>query len=61
MQSAHNYKRMVVQQYIKDMTGKDVLIIFNQPDQIQRHLFMLEHCYSIAKKYYDKNKTTNKD
>lgn len=52
---------MVVQQYIKDMTGKDVLIIFNQPDQIQRHIFMLEHCYSIAKQYYDKNKTTNKD
>jgi hypothetical protein len=61
MQSGLNYKRMLVQQYIKDMTGKNVLIVFNKPNEMERHVFMLEHAYQIAKQYYDKNKTTNKD
>jgi hypothetical protein len=61
MQSGLNYKRMVVQQFIKDKTGRNVLIVFNKPNEMERHVFMLEHAYQIAKQYYDKNKTTNKD
>ena len=59
MQSGLNYKRMVVQQYIKDRTGKSVLIVFNKPTEMQRHLFLLDHAYQIAKQYYDKIKSTN--
>lgn len=61
MQSGLNYKRMVVQQFIKDKTGRNVLIVFNKTNEMERHVFMLEHAYQIAKQYYDKNKTTNKD
>ena len=59
MQSGLNYKRMVVQQYIKDRTGKSVLIVFNKPHEMERHLFLLDYAYRIAKEYYDKIKTTN--
>ena len=59
MSSEHNYKRMVVQQFIKDRTGKSVLIVFNKPAEMQRHLFLLDHAYQIAKQYYDKIKFTN--
>jgi len=61
MSSEHNYKRMVVQQYIKDKTGRNVLIIFNKPAEMQRHLFLLDYAYQIAKEYYDKIKATNKN
>jgi hypothetical protein len=50
---------MVVQQFIKDRTGKSVLIVFNKPAEMQRHLFLLDHAYQIAKQYYDKIKSTN--
>lgn len=58
MQSGLNYKRMVVQQFIKDKTGRNVLIVFNKPNDMQRHVFMLEHAYNIAKEHYDKIKFT---
>lgn len=61
MSSEHNYKRMVVQQYIKDKTGKNVLIIFNKPAEMQRHIFLLDYAYQIAKEHYDKIKATNKN
>ena len=52
---------MVVQQYIKDKTGRNVLIVFNKPNEMERHLFLLDYAYKIAKEYYDKIKTTNKN
>lgn len=58
MQSGLNYKRMVVQQFIKDRIGKSVLIVFNKPNEMQLHLFMLDHAYQIAKEHYDKIKFT---
>lgn len=58
MSSEHNYKRMVVQQFIKDKTGRNVLIVFNKPAEMQRHLFLLDYAYQIAKEYYDKIKLT---
>ena len=58
MQSGLNYKRMIVQQFIKDKTGRNVLIVFNKPNEMQRHIFMLEHAFNIAKEYYDKIKST---
>ena len=61
MSSEHNYKRMVVQQFIKDKTGRNVLIVFNKPHEMERHLFLLDYAYRIAKEYYDKIKTTNKN
>jgi len=61
MSSEHNYKRMVVQQYIKDKTGRNVLIVFNKPNEMERHLLLLDYAYQIAKEHYDKIKTTNKN
>jgi hypothetical protein len=58
MSSEHNYKRMVVQQFIKDKTGRNVLIVFNKPNEMERHLFLLDYAYRIAKEHYDKIKFT---
>ena len=58
MSSEHNYKRMVLQQFIKDKTGRNVLIVFNKPAEMERHLFLLDYAYQIAKQYYDKIKFT---
>jgi hypothetical protein len=49
--------RIVVQQYIQDMTGKKILIIVNTP----RQMLLLERAYLIAKNYKNEFNTTNKD
>jgi hypothetical protein len=49
---------MVVQQFIKDKTGRNVLIVFNKPAEMERHLFLLDYAYRIAKEHYDKIKFT---
>ena len=58
MSSGLNYKRMIVQQFIKDKTGKNVLIIFNKPNEMHRHMAMLDYAYQIAKEHNDKIKLT---
>ncbi len=55
MRSGHNLKRMIVQQYIKDLTGKNILIYLRNDKDIE----LLEIAYQIAKKYKDEFKTTN--
>lgn len=55
MRSGHNLKRMIVQQYIKDLTGKNILIYLRNDKDVQ----LLEIAYQIAKKYKDEFKTTN--
>jgi hypothetical protein len=59
MQSGHNFNvmRIVVQQYIQDLTGKKILIIVNTP----REMLLLERAYLIAKNYKNEFNTTNKD
>ncbi len=55
MRSGHNLKRMIVQQYIKDLTGKNILIYLRNDKDVE----LLEIAYQIAKKYKDEFKTTN--
>ncbi len=55
MRSGHNLKRMIVQQYIKDLTGKNILIYLRNDKDIE----LLEIAYQIAKKYKDEFKTAN--
>ncbi len=45
----------VVQEYIKERTGKNVRIVFDNPMSLRKHLIMLNEAYNYVMNYRNKN------
>jgi hypothetical protein len=45
----------VVQEYIKERTGRKVRIIFDNPMSLRKHLIMLNEAYNYVMNYRNKN------
>ena len=47
--------KSVVQAYLQERTGKNIMIVFDNPMRFNLHFKMLCYCYDIATAYYKKN------